>query len=73
LAADIAGLIGANEMAVFHQVRAKQLAILASAMPGRASGIICIETPQKAEDYVALFEQIATSRIGARGLKQERS
>jgi CheY-like chemotaxis protein len=73
LAADIAGLIGANEMAVFHQVRAKQLAILASAMPGRASGIICIETPQKAEDYIALFEQIARSRIGARGLKQKRS
>jgi CheY-like chemotaxis protein len=72
-AADIAGLIGAHEMAIFHQVRAKQLAILASAMPGKASGIICIETPQKADDYIALFEQIGRTRIGAPGLKQERS
>jgi CheY-like chemotaxis protein len=73
LAAQIAGLIRANEMAIFHQVRAKQLAILASAMAGRASGIICIEKPQKADDYVALFEQIARNRIGARALSQERS
>lgn len=65
-AADIAsGLIGTHEMAIFHQVRAKQLAILAFAMPGRASGIMCIETPQTADDYIALFERIGRTRIGA--------
>jgi CheY-like chemotaxis protein len=73
-AADIAsGLIGTHEMAVFHHVRAKQLAILAVAMPGRASGIMCIETPQTADDYIALFERIGRTRIGAHGLKQELS
>jgi len=37
------------------------LAILASALPATPS-IICIKKPQKAGDYIALFEQIAGNR-----------
>jgi CheY-like chemotaxis protein len=64
LAADIAGITDPNELAIFHQVKAKQLAILASALPGTTSAIISIEKPKKAEDYIALFEQIAGHRTG---------
>jgi DNA-binding NtrC family response regulator len=71
IAANVGGLVGTDEIAVFHQVRAKQLAILASTMPRRPSGIICVERPQEADDYIALFEQIAGNRISARGSKQE--
>jgi len=73
LTADMTNFMRADEIAIFHQVRAKQLAILASALPGKASGIVCVEKPQKAADYIALFEQIARNRIGARGSKQEPS
>lgn len=65
LTADIPGMTDANELAIFHQVKAKQLAILASSLPGTPSAIICIEKPQKADDYIALFEQIAGHRTGA--------
>ena len=65
LTADIPGMTDANELAIFHQVKAKQLAILASSLPGTPSAIICIEKPQKADDYTALFEQIAGHRTGA--------
>jgi hypothetical protein len=65
LTADIPGMTDANDLAIFHQVKAKQLAILASSLPGTPSAIICIEKPQKAKDYIALFEQIAGHRMGA--------
>jgi CheY-like chemotaxis protein len=65
LTADIPGMTDANELAIFHQANTKQLAILASALPGTPSAIICIDKPQKAEDYIALFEQIAAYRTGA--------
>jgi CheY-like chemotaxis protein len=64
LLADIAGITKPDELAIFHQVKAKQLAILASALPGTPSAIICIQKPQKAGDYIALFEQIAGTRTG---------
>jgi CheY-like chemotaxis protein len=70
LAADIAGITETDELAIFHQVKAKQLAILASALPDTPSAIIAIEKPRKAEDYIALFEQIAGHRTGAGGLEQ---
>ena len=65
LAADITGITEPDEVAIFHQVKAKQLAILASAMPGLPSAIICIKKPQKTNDYIALFEQIAGNRTGS--------
>lgn len=65
LTAHIPGMTDANELAIFHQVKAKQLAILASFLPGTPSAIISIEKPQKADDYIALFEQIAGHRTGA--------
>ena len=62
LAADVAGITEPDELAIFHQVKAKQLAILASALPGTPSAISCIKKPQKAGDYIALFEQVIRSR-----------
>jgi CheY-like chemotaxis protein len=62
LLADIADITDPDELAIFHQVKAKQLAILASALPATPSAIICIKKPQKASDYIALFEQIAGNR-----------
>jgi len=70
LAADVAGIAEPDELAVFHQVKAKELAILASALPDKPSAIICIKKPQKAGDYIALFEQIAGNRTGPCGLGQ---
>jgi len=64
LAAAIAGITERDELAIFHQVKAKQLAILASALPHTTSAIISIEKPKKAEDYIALFEQIVGHRTG---------
>jgi len=59
LTADIAGITEPDELAIFHQVKAKQLAILATALPRTPSAIICIRKPRKAGDYIALFEQIS--------------
>jgi len=64
LAADVAGIAGPDELAIFHQVKAKELAILASALPDKPAAIICINKPQEAGDYIALFEQIAGNRTG---------
>jgi CheY-like chemotaxis protein len=70
LTADVAGITEPDELAIFHQVKAKQLAILASALPGTPSAILCIKKPQKAGDYIALFEQIAGNQTGPCGLEQ---
>jgi CheY-like chemotaxis protein len=67
LTADIAGITKSGELAIFHQVKAKQLAILASALPTTPSGIMCIEKPKIVHDYIALFEQIAAHRTVVRG------
>ncbi len=71
LAAGVAGITGPEELAIFHQIKAKQLAILASALPGTPSAIICIKKPQKADDYISLFEQIAGNRSGFYGLERD--
>lgn len=70
LAAAIAGLTEPDELVIFHQVKAKQLAILAAALPDTLSAIICIKKPQKAGDYIALFEQIARNRTSPSRLAQ---
>jgi CheY-like chemotaxis protein len=70
LAAAIAGITEPDELVIFHEVKAKQLAILAAALPDTLSAIICIKKPQKAGDYIALFEQIARNRTSHRGLAQ---
>ena len=59
LTADIAGITEPDELAIFHQVKAKQLAILATALPRTPFAIICIRKPRKAGDYIVLFEQIS--------------
>jgi CheY-like chemotaxis protein len=61
LIADLQGITAPDELAIFRQVKAKHLAILASVLPRAASGIICIEKPQKPEDYLTLFEQMTRS------------
>jgi hypothetical protein len=70
LVATIAGIAEPDELVIFHQVKAKQLAILAAALPDTLSAIVCIKKPQKAGDYIALFEQIAGNRTSHRGLTQ---
>ena len=70
LAAAIVGITEPDELVIFHQVTAKQLAILAAALPDALSAIICIKKPQTAGDYIALFEQIAGNRTSRRGLAQ---
>jgi hypothetical protein len=68
LEADIDGLGDLSRVAIFHQVKVRQLAILASAVVDNLSGITFSRKPATAAQFITLLERTAENRLSPCGL-----
>lgn len=72
LYAEVPGHPQPGKGAVFHQVGAKELAILASVLSGSAPGITCSRKPENAVEFIALLQYVAANQRAHCGLAEVR-
>jgi hypothetical protein len=70
LQSDVPGRSGMAEVAVFHRIAVKELAILASGLSGIPTGITHCRRPQNAREFIVLFENVSDSWHGPCGLTE---
>jgi hypothetical protein len=70
LHAEVPGQTRSDKAAIVHHVGSRELAILASGLPGSTPGITCGRKPQKAVEFIALLQRIAGNQPAHCGLAE---